>query len=194
MQRCWALDSLWFFLSHAGCICKEGWTGRHCELREGFDYDDDDDDTQSFLAPGKNQDKDGRDPLLVAVLVLSVTAILAVAAFALNQRRRRKQREDKALSSSMRWNSDYSDKPEQQVNIAPRRRSTLTEECADAEDVYMASVASPNRDPMATHLAPTIEVPEAKPEAQFEDGDTPKIYIGPPRDEDGHELHSINII
>jgi len=64
-----------------------------------------------------------------------------------------------------------------ELNLAPRQR------------VYGYDPVVPpssSTDPFVTHLAPRqIERDDDEP--------APQVYIGPPRDEDGHELHNVII-
>jgi hypothetical protein len=153
-------------------------------------------------------------PSQIFAILFSTVAIIAFAVFAGIMYRRRRMRNDDQISTSLRWSGDYRDEPPK-VNIAPRSQSGEIE----SSDVYFASIASPNRDPMATHLAPhhrtrqALDTPHTggivsrtrassgssedgspSDDAYFVEDEEPKIFIGPPRDEDGHELHNVEIV
>jgi len=110
-----------------------------------------------------------------------------VTFFAVNSylRRRRKRRN---ISNHLRFISNYRDEPDRdQVNIAPRRSSYI-------EEPYSAEEHSSSRDPMASHLAPKQTDVPFSAESTDSGESQPQVYIGPPRDEDGHELHNVEII
>jgi len=107
--------------------------------------------------------------------------------------RRRRKRKD--FANSLRWADGlYRDEPGSgglnQVNIAPRRGSYV-------DEPYSASEHSSATDPMATHLAPKTTTSAAVVVSDEDEEDEPEpqptVYIGPPRDEDGHELHNVEI-
>jgi len=125
----------------------------------------------------------GSNGAMAAVLVIALLAMAIVAVFSVNLYRRRRNKErDESMTSMLFWSSSYRDRPEDAINIAPRRSSNY-------DDVYLASLALSSTDPMATVLAPS------KPEVlDEEEDDQPQVYIGPPRDEDGHELHQVDLV
>ena len=57
---------------------------------------------------------------------------------------------------------------------------------------FPANGHSSSTDPFATNLAPIQHVDDNDEEVEEED--KPQVYIGPPRDEDGHELHNVEIL
>jgi hypothetical protein len=152
--------------SPSGCLCGFGWDGPHCEINISRDAVASNDDSNS-----------GARVFVTTALVLAVVVLSLVLATVLIRNRRRK---NDAASSGTRWGSSYRDSPEH--NISPRRESSYKDK--RSESVYPPSSHSSSRDPMATHLAPTSQPRQNDPE----------IYIGPPRDEDGHELHSVEIV
>ena len=172
---------LFAFRRHPGCDCENGWIGPHCELRVGEDVPL---PRSGSKTPSENSDSSSRGNGAVAVvLVVSIVAMATVAVFSVSLYRRRRSKErDESLTRMLFWSSNYRDRPEEEINIAPRRSSTY-------DDVYMASIAPSSTDPMATALAPN------KPEIlEEEEDDQPQVYIGPPRDEDGHELHQVDLV
>jgi hypothetical protein len=162
--------------SHPGCFCENGWDGPHCEIKITRDAVASNGATSSSNNGGDS--KNAARVFFTTVLVLAVAVLSLVLATVLIRNRRRR---NDAASSSSRWGSSYRDSPEH--NISPRRESSSYRN-KGSESVYPPSSHSSSRDPMATHLAP------ASPPRQND----PEIYIGPPRDEDGHELHSVEIV
>jgi hypothetical protein len=88
------------------------------------------------------------------------------------------------------------------INIAPGSMHSDVYEQATAE-----ADASSSRDPIAAHLgaaaakraataAQLIKTEQSSSDDEFPDDlrSEPKIYLGPARDEDGHELHNVDII
>lgn len=118
-------------------------------------------------------------------------AVIVVSAYAFTYYNRRRKRRNRRVNT-VSWAASYRDEPSNAVNLAPRRMSY------SVDDTYPVSEHSSSRDPFATHLPPnssTISevVGDDQPD-EFEDDHQPEIYIGPPRDEDGHELHNVEII
>ena len=121
---------------------------------------------------------------------MSVVAILAVGFFA-GKAFVRRYRKRKDIANSLRWADGlYRDEPGggglNQVNIAPRRASYL-------DETYSVKEHSSATDPMATHLAPATPPSVAEEDDVADPEPEPQGYIGPPRDEDGHELHNVDI-
>lgn len=139
----------------------------------------------------------GGKGIQVFAIVISIIAIMAVAVFSAAMYVRNRRRKQKAVNNALRWGSSYRDEPDDSVNLAPRRQSSYL-------DPYPVNNHSSSTDPMASHLAP--KSPAASNEmdsiirAAIEEDDSedfedaPQVYIGPPRDEDGHELHNVEII
>jgi hypothetical protein len=165
--------------SHAGCFCEDGWDGPHCEIKFSRDTVASN-GTPSSSSNSNDSNDDSKSAARVfftTALVLAVAVLSLVLATVLT--RNRKRRND-VSSNGMHWGSSYRDSPER--NISPRRESHYKND--GSESVYPPSSHSSSRDPMATHLAPASQPRQKDPE----------IYIGPPRDEDGHELHSVEIV
>jgi len=163
---------------HPGCECQDGWTGPHCEIR-GENAAKPLIPEKSEIQPqkpssskGNNQSDDGNmHGFLMFMAVLGFLAIpSAAAAYYFYLRQRRRQQREQLHNSELSWASKYRDE-DQEVNIAPRRSSVY-------DDVYMDSIR------------------KNEPGDFLDDGDVPppQVYLGPPRDEDGHELHSVEII
>ena len=136
------------------------------------------------MSSTSNGDSGGNDSysstgsvFFISVLAIAVAVLSLVLATVLV--RNRKRRND-SMSNGLHWGgSSYRDSPK--VNLSPRRDSNFVTKEPQVD--YPPSAHSSSRDPMATHLAPSQP-------AQSQ----PQVYIGPPRDEDGHELHSVEIV
>jgi hypothetical protein len=139
-------------------------------------------------------------------LVISVAAIAIIAACAASRyRRRRRKQRDNAIVTSLNWSTAYKDRSDE-INIAPRGESSSdVYEDAVSRDVFPWS----SRDSSVTHLSSSdatrtvADTHLIMTEQSFDDEDddfpddlrsAPKIDIGPPIDEDGHELHNVEIV
>ena len=113
-------------------------------------------------------------------MVLSVIAVTLFIGFLLVtclQKPRRMLKHHEMVDDNIRWASEYKDSPPE-VNLMARRES-------DRYEDFPASGVASSTDPFSTHLA--VKTKQS-------DSLDPQIYIGPPRDEDGHELHNVDII
>lgn len=178
--------SLFPFRRHPGCNCADGFEGPHCELRSNY----------LGSSNSSSSHSGGMLGFEVVVLVVSLVAIALVASFSvLACVRRRRNRKDDELTKSLKWAaSGYRDDPSNDgPNIAPRRSSYI-------DDAYPVKAHSSSTDPFTTHLAPKSRLPvdeeviTGSPDVMDDPVPQPQVYIGPPRDEDGHELHNVEII
>jgi hypothetical protein len=104
-------------------------------------------------------------------MIISLTAFLIFAFFQLvNWISRRQFRKD-SIVDVHEWNpSTYSDQPTQQAhNLSPHNEHTYS--------------GASSRDPMVVLVGSSDDDVEAT-----------SIFLGPPQDEDGNELHSVSII
>lgn len=195
--------------------------GPHCELRESAEVP-----TLHARDPYVNNqqqsdygtdDGERRSGFEVALLVLSVAAIVMVSVFSVSTYiRRRKQQRNNAITSSLNWSSNHFKDRAPEVNIAPMQRRGSTLSASDPyEDATQEAFARSSRDPIAAHLgsaaakraaAAVLELMDntepSSPDEDYSDNDSfpddlcsgLKIDIGPPIDEDGHELHNVEIV
>jgi len=196
---------------YPGCHCQEGYLGPHCELREAAQvpslhnknpYD------RNFS--GHFKTASGASTFQKMVLSLSILALFAIAVFAITMYRRRKRKRSNAITSSLNWQQpNYRDRPADEVNIAPRRGSSIY---ASSPDMYEEAVQervvgrSSRRDPMAAHLAAAAAARSVQDYSDDDDNDDerlddsgfsdhePQVDMGPPLDDDGHELHNVSIV
>jgi hypothetical protein len=155
---------------HPGCDCPNGWMGTHCEIRVGS--------SAEVIAPRSGQP--GKSALLYLLGAFAIVAAFVVAVKIVM----RTSPEDSDSSKTCmpfrrRRRTHYKD---DEVNIAPRRNSRMV--------VDPPGPLSPSTASMTMGL--TLE-PDDEPE-QFHDEQEHQVYIGPPRDEDGNELHNVDII
>jgi hypothetical protein len=159
--------------------------------------------------PYEQYDADsGRSGFEKAVLTLSILAILMCAAAAAYLYMRRKRKRNNAITRSLNWTRpQYKDRPggEAQINIAPKRASVHSEDA-----VYDNALHSSTSDPMAAHLAaakaaqeqyrqdPNMSSYTNESDDELDDNDVsdhePQVDMGPPLDDDGHELHNVSIV
>lgn len=135
-------------------------------------------------APGSNaiSRRGGVSSFVLVLAMLSLLAVLAAGTFFLYGYFRKKRHDNDRLTDNLRWASAYRDNPSaDEPNIAPRRKSSYIE-------AYPANAHSSSTDPFSTHLAPLQHDDDEKEEEK------PQVYIGPPRDEDGHVLHNVEIL
>jgi len=142
--------------------------------------------------PGTNSAPSAFDK---AVLSIAIIAIFLVAFLLVRVYIRRKRKRNNAITSSLNWQPAYKDRPAtEEVNIAPKRSSIHT-------DVYEDAMRSSTRDTMAAHLAAAAAARSAEAEnddtLEEDDGISdhePQVDMGPPLDDDGHELHNVSIV
>ena len=173
--------------SHAGCACSAEWTGPHCEISVAVIQAAQADEDRSMVAHAF-----GVVVIVLAVLAIAVVAVFATVMACRNNKRRRRQSSKSSNNSNnrLRWGPAYSDNDD--INLAPRQSFY------DAEFPATTTMSS-SRDPMA-HLgaAHPANNNKSRNNNAADDDDQgppePQIYIGPPRDEDGHVLHSVEIL
>ncbi|GAX14340.1 Notch 1 [Fistulifera solaris] len=170
---------------HPGCNCVDGFGGQHCEISSATNVLPPDvdvpvdpaipDDGQSELHT-KDETRSGKRVILIVLLLALVSTVLLTFYYIIPYVRRRRRR--KTVGNNIRWASNYQDDPAE-INLAPRRSSSLI------FDQYSSST-----DPFVTHLGSLIQTHEEDEDEEPE----PQVFIGPPRDEDGHVLHNVDII
>jgi hypothetical protein len=165
---------------HPGCICMVGWEGPHCEYHTSEGYH------SSTIVHGQSfhTGNSARHVFLQIAYVVIVIGLCTLTFFICRRHYRNQITRNDIATDSALWGNSYRDRSDDTINIAPRRQSDFSE----AE--YRKTIRS-SRDPMLARLS------QRRIETLDEDDDEedePKIYIGPPRDEDGHELHNVEII
>ncbi|GKY97471.1 hypothetical protein MPSEU_000705500 [Mayamaea pseudoterrestris] len=169
---------------HAGCECPDVWTGPHCEISIAII-----EAAEAGAGPSVGKS------FGVAVIVLATLAITALIAFGtVMYCKSRKRRRSTKTNARLRWGGPaaYSD-DNSDINLAPRQQSFY-------EGDYPASThVSSTRDPMAQFGQSHAAAAASMHQGSVDDGSArseaePQIYIGPPRDEDGHVLHSVEIL
>jgi hypothetical protein len=158
-----------------------------------------------------NGDADeGNTTIRKIFLTLGTVVLVALFAFGANSYRRRRKQRNAVVTNSMSWSSNYRDRPQQDINIAPKRASLhvdvyerATEEAhtrsnrdnstsGNSSAVASFSQGSSSISPSAVQLLKTEQ--HLSDDEQDDVFRAPEVDIGPPRDEDGHELHNVDIV
>lgn len=177
--------------------------GPHCELHEAASLPN-----IPQTNPYEVYDSDsGKSGFEKAVLTLSILAILLCAAAAAYNYVRRKRKRNNAITRSLNWTRpQFKDRPggDAEINIAPKRASVYAEDVVDDD-----ALRSNTGDPMAAHLAAAKAAQEQyrqdpnmsytnDSDDELDDNDVsdhePHVDMGPPLDDDGHELHNVSIV
>jgi len=172
-------------MPHPGCTCTESkWTGPHCEIKIAQK-----EETVPAPVPAPaplikdDDDKSGSEVFSAILLSGAVLVVAAVILYALKTCCKSSTKQERIMEK--KWGSNrnlggYRDEPINSVNLSPQRES-------DTIQFH----ASSSRDPFASHLAPLPLLPLNAAMAQ---DNGPQVFLGPPQDEDGHVLHSVEII
>eukprot|EP00538_Stauroneis_constricta_P012494 CAMPEP_0119559076 /NCGR_PEP_ID=MMETSP1352-20130426/11797_1 /TAXON_ID=265584 /ORGANISM="Stauroneis constricta, Strain CCMP1120" /LENGTH=1231 /DNA_ID=CAMNT_0007606639 /DNA_START=288 /DNA_END=3983 /DNA_ORIENTATION=- len=155
---------------HPGCECADNWIGESCEVRVGSDAVQ---DSQRTVGPGPDNSVSVM-AIAVSTVVIVLTIILAVIILIRSQSPESRDESATCMQLRRRRKNRFSGAADH-VNLAPKRDPTFRPLVKDADPISSSS------DPMAAGLA-------------LEPDDEPEVYLGPPRDEDGHELHNVDII
>jgi hypothetical protein len=170
-----------------GCGCLQGWSGPHCEIR-----------IQSLLVTDESSGiAEWTTTKIVLVFAFFFAVVVVVCAILCLRRRRDANMDDPrgCMYFGRRRRAGFGDPADQKDNLAPMR--------LDAQD--LPTVFSSSSDPITAGLTlPPDDEPEPyydEPVEPYEDEPTELYYdepvlvnIGPPRDEDGHELHNVDFI
>ena len=142
-----------------------------------------------------NNDDSKKSAFEIAMIIVIVIVLIPFGIFTIRQcyidRRKKAQDNADPYARRLRESSQegYRDEPAN-LNLAPRRSSSMMNE----EET--AHLASSSRDPFASHL---VMNPQQMPPAPVFGGASPtdggpQVDLGPPQDEDGHVLHSVDIL
>ena len=149
---------------HVGCECEKEWTGNFCE-----------ESVHAFASTTSSSQTDSpsrSEKLAISMTMVLIAAVALLVFVALRQRSNRRHFH-KEPNKAMDWNiSQYEDEFRtvhgmgKEENLSPRARHS--------------SAGSSSRDPMVT----------------FAVGSTTagSVYLGPERDEDGHELSNVELL
>lgn len=180
--HCTFTHNLSLCCSHPGCICPKGFIGEKCQFSIGKGGAKG--THESFGGSGGGGSDSGMSGLAITAVILSLLAIVAICWFGGKKCLRRRFFGRSGESSGLVWaqKGGYKDNAET-VNFSPNRDG--------ANEDFMASFASPSRDPMATALAPdtTSEdmfsdmssfAPASPASSHRSINDEPQVFIGPP--------------
>ncbi len=207
---------------HPGCHCPQGFLGPHCELRESTEVANvRENDPYANQQIQYTDEPDGVGGFTVFVLILSIVSVCVVCSYLFRSHLlKRRQRQNAAVTSTLLWSTpNFRDGGSSEVNIAPKRGSVQYSDDGniapyeDAIDSSPTDVAEPWSSTVAIRTAArdllindhigknsfsgsmdADEYYENEVEDHDEQYSLPQIDIGPPIDEDGHELHNVEIV
>ena len=188
-----------------GCNCTTGWSGNHCEIRTGSSSSSSPPSSTSSSSSAAASTtpppstRTGRQKLFIVLGAL----LLVLAIFVCIRCIRRNPEEDSDASRNCMYfrrrrhrQNRYRD--DEQVNLAPRAPQDSfvmgnSELSSSTQPMIAGLTLAPDDEPGLFRDDPTSGHyhDEFSP---YEPDDEPRIFIGPPRDEDGHELHNVDII
>ena len=209
------------FFRHPGCHCQEGFLGPHCELRESSEVPNiRENDPYANQRIQYNDKSNGIGGFTIFVLILSIISVCVISSYLFRSHLRRRRRRNAAMTSTLQWAApNFRDGGPTEVNLAPKRGSEQYSDdgnIAPYEDAIdssptdydepwssTAAIRTAARDLlMSEHIGRNSftgpidgneydddEIKEN--EVQYS---LPQIDIGPPIDEDGHELHNVEIV
>jgi hypothetical protein len=218
------LDQKLITCSHPGCHCPDGYLGPHCELRESSEVPgtSENDPYASQQIPNFDDDS-GSSSATLYVVIFSLISLCIVSCYAVNVYRRRRRRCNAAITDTLQWSApNFRDGGSTEINFAPKRGSLQYSDDGNVtpyEDAIVvassSSISYGDRWSSAVAIrAATHDLMTDKQTGEnsflstmdIEDDDdndvdshdepysSPQIDIGPPLDEDGHELHNVEIV
>ncbi|KAL7567792.1 hypothetical protein ACA910_000544 [Epithemia clementina (nom. ined.)] len=186
---------------HPGCNCdKTKWTGPHCEVKVAqapapvpVPAPVPAPIPSSADALTSNSDgKSGKTPFEIAMIIVIIFVLIPFIFFTLRQcyRDRRKYVRENVdpYARRLRENSQdgYHDETHDNLNLAPRRASSMMNHDETRH------LTSSSRDPFASQLVIAAPLTHNPYFGGFDSG--PQVDLGPPKDEDGNVLHSVEIL
>jgi len=163
-----------------GCDCVGGWTGPHCEVR-----------VEATADGPREIEKRGLQVFLIILLaVITIAFLLVIISYCTRNRTYEDMDDSKSCMYFRRRRRAGLLNPDDhhRANLAPQR--------ADVADPP-AGIFSSSSDPMTAGL--TLP-PDDEPEPYQDEPSEPYldepvvVNIGPPKDEDGHELHNVDFV
>lgn len=194
---------------HPGCICNEGFLGPHCELRESAEL------PKNPYANSLNEDdrsatESHRFYAVAFWVLLIASAMVVMFVVARAFWRRRLIERHAAVTSSIQWSPAFKDRgtKNNEINIAPGSTySDLYEEAFSRSTVASTGRSSlrniHTHEPFSDHDCKQEDDDINESDEECEEEQTafsdqmhmePRIDLGPPIDEDGHELHNVEIV
>merc|ERR1712226_1342710 len=166
---------------HAGCTCPEDWIGPHCELKKAPNNEILNENT---LRKQPKQNSAAKSK--VTILVTSIIAFISAAAITITLIAKKHHKNPEGNNSIQFGNGfndiyrdSYRDEPFEHsaANLAPRQDSNV-----DPFPKRFSSNETPIMNAMT--MAPSDSTPEAN---------QVQIQMGPPREENCHRLHQVDI-
>jgi len=163
-----------------GCDCVGGWTGPHCEVRVEATAD----------GPREIERRGLQVFLIILLAVITIAFLLVIISYCTRNRTYEDMDDSKSCMYFRRRRRTGLLNPDDhhRANLAPQR--------ADVADPP-AGIFSSSSDPMTAGL--TLP-PDDEPEPYQDEPSEPYldepvvVNIGPPKDEDGHELHNVDFV
>ena len=173
-----------------GCDCLDGWTGPHCEIRIG---------KQNLSR------KQGDDLLLYVLGSTFIISILSFSAFYIYRRCSNSDPSTGCMRLRRRRKAGYD--PESSTNLAPRTNFSDSFGMdpppsrpffRSGSDPMTAFVLPPESEPELfldePKTQPYRDEPDFEPEPESVPEETIVVNVGPLTDEDGHQLHNVDIL
>jgi hypothetical protein len=209
---------------HPGCHCPDGYLGPHCELRQSSDVPDTRENDPYFNQQVSTFDNSrGLSGGSLIVVIIIIFSLSIISCYAVSSYRRRRRRKNAAITDTLKWSAtNFRDGGSTEINFAPKRGSVQysdDDNSSPYEDAVVASTSSTNygeqwssaiairtaaRDFMTfehngqNSLTGSVDADENDDDNDVDSPDDlyslPQIDIGPPIDEDGHELHNVEIV
>ena len=211
---------LCFNFRHPGCHCPDGFLGPHCELRESAEVANvRENDPYANQQIQRYDESSGIGGFTIFVFIFSIISLCVLSSYLCHTYLRRRRRRNAALTSTVQWSvPNFRDGGSTEVNIAPKRGSVQYsddnnlapyEDAIDSAPVehtepWSTTVAlrSSTRDLLMSEHIGQNSFSGSMEDNEYDDNEIahsvqyslPQIDIGPPIDEDGHELHNVEIV
>lgn len=205
---------------HPGCHCPDGFLGPHCELRESAEVASvRESDPYANQQIQRQNESTGIGGFTIFVLIFSIIALCVLSSYLFYTHLRRRRR-NAAATSTLQWSvPNFRDGGSTEINIAPKRGSVQYsddnnlapyEDAIDSppteyDEPWSSTVAirAATRDLLMSENIRQNSFSGSMESNEYDDNEIedhniqyslPQIDIGPPIDEDGHELHNVEIV
>ena len=209
------------FPRHPGCHCQDGFMGPHCELRESAEVPNvRENDPYANQQIQYNDESNFIGGFTIFVLILSIVTVCAISIYLFHSHLQRRRRRNAAVTSTLQWSApNFRDGGSTEVNIAPKRSSVQYSDDGNIAPYQDAIDSSPTdyvepwsstvairtaaRDLLMNEHIGQKSFTGSMEGNEYDDNEIedhevqyslPQIDIGPPIDEDGHELHNVEIV
>ena len=195
--------------------------GPHCELRESTEVANvRENDPYANQQIQHYDDSSGIGGFTIFVLIFSVISLCVLSSYLLHSHLRQRRRRNAAITNTLQWSvPNFRDGGSTEVNIAPKRGSVQYSDDSNFAP-YEDAIESSHREHdepwssavalrasshdllMSEHMGQN-SFAGSMDDNEYDDNEIgdhkeqyslPQIDIGPPIDEDGHELHNVEIV